>query len=108
LETLEITGSKRSSLLFKKIEVYKNRLEAKDWPLPKKTILLKDIICWTEINRKIRNTNILWQELTVYTSTTKYAIESRCWNNYNEMKDFLVKGKVRNSEKEKKIYDSFW
>lgn len=108
METLEIIGIKKSSLLFKKIDIFNDRIEAKDWPLPKKTILLNEITSWTEINRKIKNTNIVWQELTIYADKTKYAIESRCWQNYSEMKDFLVKGKVRDTEKEKKIYDSFW
>ena len=108
METPEIIGKKTSSLLFKRINIYNDRLEAKNWPFPTTIILFNNILSWTEVNRQIKNTNIVSQELTVYSSRTKYTIESCFWHNYNDVKDFLVKGKVRDAEKEKKIYDSFW
>lgn len=103
-----IIGNKRSKLYFNAIEIFKDRIEGKALLLPKKNIYFQDVLYWTEINKKIKNTNIIWCELTIYTSKTKYSIESLRWENYNEIKAFITKGKERNLEKEKKIYNSFW
>lgn len=103
-----IVGTRRSKLYFNTVEIFKDRIETKAPLLPKKTILLQDVLYWTEINKKIKNTNIIWTTLTLYTNKSKCYIESLRWENYNEMKAFLTKGKERNLEKESKIYNSFW
>ncbi len=108
MSTLILSGQKRSNLYFNKIDIYSDRLEGKALLLPRKTIQICDIISWIEINKKIRNTQVIWTELTIYTKKTSYTINSLRWHNYQEMKYILTKDKVRNTEKEEKIYKSFW
>lgn len=103
-----ITGRKKSKLYFNKIEIFEDRVEAKAPLLPKKMILLKDILYWTEINKRIKNTPVIWATLTVYSHKTKCSIDSLHWENYHEIKALLTHGKERNSKKEEKIYNSFW
>jgi hypothetical protein len=84
-------------------------VEIKGPLLPKKVILLDDITSWTEVNKKHKQAaNLTWVEVTVYTAKTKYMINSLHWKNFNELKEALVKGKTRDTEKEKKIYNSIW
>lgn len=107
METPIVVGQKRSSLYFNKINIFKDRMEAKGILIPKKTIFLKDILSWTEINRKQNPGNIQWTEFTIYTEKTKYVIATLHWNNYNEMKEALTAGVTRDTEKEKKIYEGY-
>lgn len=108
METPILSGNKRSRFYFNKIDIYSNRMEAKGILVPKKTILLNDIHSWTEINKKQNPGNITWTELTIYTNKTKYVIMTLHWNNYNELKEALTKGKKRDTEKEEKIYKSIF
>lgn len=107
METPILSGKKRSSLYFNKIDIYKDRMEQKGILMPKKIIYLKDILYWTEVNKRQNPGNISWTELTVYTEKTKYTIMTLHWDNYQELKQALTNGKTRNLEMENKIYNSF-
>lgn len=108
METPIVEGQKRSSLYFNKISIYHDRMEAKGILMPKKVFFLKDIISWTEINKKQDPGNIRWTELTIYTAKKKYVIMTLHWKNYETLKEILTHGKIRDIEKEKKIYNSIW
>ncbi len=108
MDTPTVSGQKRSSLYFNKVDIYSDRIEIKGLLLPKKVILRDEITSWTEINKKHKSANINWVEVTVYTNKTKYMINSLHWQNFNEMKEALTEGKTRDTAKEKKIYDSIW
>ncbi len=108
METPKVVGQKRSSLYFNKIDVYADRVEIKGLFLPKKIIMLEDIISWYEINKNLKAVGVIMQELTIKTAKTKYAIRSLNWSNYPEMRDSIVAGRMRDTEKEKKIYNSFF
>lgn len=108
MESPILTGQKLSKLNFMKMDIYADRLVAKNEFFMKKTILLNDITSWTEINRKISAGNITFTELTVYTDKTKHTINSLHWSNYAEIKELLTSGKTRDTAKEEKIYKSFW
>lgn len=104
-----VRGEKRSKFYFNKIEIYKNRMEAKGILMPKKIIYLNDITAWTEVNKQHRKAaNLKWTELVIYTSKTSYKIMTLHWNNYSQLKEALVKNKLRDPEKEKKILSSYW
>ena len=108
METPKIQGQKRSSLYFNKVDIYSDRLETKGLLMPKKVIPFADIISWTEINKKHAQAKLTWTEFTVYTAKTKYMISSLHWNNYDQMKAALSAGRPRDTEKEKKLYNSVW
>lgn len=104
METPILSGQKRSKFYFNKIDIFADRMEAKGALVPKKTIYLKDIDSWIEINRLQNPGNISWTEFTLFAGKKNYKIMSLHWNNYNEMRDLLTKGKHRDTEKERKIY----
>lgn len=108
MDTPILTGQKRSKLNFMKIEIYADRLEARNDFFVKKNIPLSEITSWTEINKRLNPGNINYTELTVYTDKTKYTINSLHWSNYAEIKELLTNGRMRDVEKEQKIYKSFW
>jgi hypothetical protein len=108
METPKLSGQKRSSLYFNKIDIYADRMEAKGIFVPRKVIQRKDILSWTEINKKHRTAPIAWTEFTIYTEKTKYMINSLHWHNFAEMKAELSAGKTRDTAKEEKIYKSIW
>lgn len=108
MDTPVLTGQKRSRFNFMKLDIYADRLFAKNEFFMKKIIPLNEIISWTEINRKISAGNITFTELTVYTEKTKHMINSLHWANYLEIKELLTNGKTRDTAKEEKIYKSFW
>jgi hypothetical protein len=108
METPIISGKRRSKFNFMKIEIYSDRIEARNDFFMSKTILLNEITSWTEINRKISAGNIRFTELTVYTNKTKHTINSLHWENYAEIREMLTQGKQRDTAKEEKIYNSFW
>ncbi len=108
MESPKLQGQKRSKLYFNKIDIYEDRMEAKGIFMPRKIILRKDILRWTEINRKHSNTGLSWLEFTVYTDKTQYMINSLHWHNYNAMKAELSADKPRDTAKEQKIANSFW
>lgn len=68
----------------------------------KNVIYIREITSWTEIYKE--NKNDKWQELTIYTDSTKYKIASSFYKNYSSIKNQLVKGRPRNTEKEHKYY----
>jgi hypothetical protein len=108
MDTPILTGQKRSKLNFMKIEIYADRLEARNDFFVKKNFLLSEITSWTEINKRLNPGNINYTELTLYTEKTKYTINSLHWANYAEIKETLTNGRKRDVEKEEKIYKSFW
>lgn len=108
MDTPILTGQKRSKLNFMKIEIYSDRLEARNDFFVKKTIPLGEIRLWTEINKRLNPGNINYTELTVYTDKTKHTINSLHWANYAEIREMLINGKERDTAKEEKIYNSFW
>ena len=109
MEQPVVTGQKRSKFYFNKIEIYKDRMEAKSILMPKKTIYLNEITSWTEVNKQHRKAaNLKWTELIIYTSKTSYKIMSLHWKNYLQVKEALVRNKHRDVEKEKKILASYW
>lgn len=108
METPILTGQKRSKLNFMKIEIYSDRIEARNDFFLKKNILLSEITSWTEINKRLNPGNINYTELTVYTDKTKHTINSLHWANYAEIRELLTNGKKRDVEKEEKIYKRFW
>lgn len=59
----------------------------------KKVIYLKDITTWTEIEKESKYSK--WTELTIYTERNKFKLSSSIYNNYPQLKSFLVKGKTR-------------
>lgn len=103
-----VEAQKRSSFNFMKITVYDDRLETKNMFFPTQVYYRKDIVSWTEINKKLRNNPLQWLEFTVYTSKRSYTIRSMHWNNYTQLRDELIQNVPRDTEKEKKIYKSFW
>jgi hypothetical protein len=108
MDTPILTGQKRSKLNFMKIEIYSDRLEARNDFFLKKNILLSEITSWTEINKRLNPGNINYTELTLYTDKTKHTINSLHWSNYVEIRELLTNDKRRDVEKEEKIYKSFW
>jgi hypothetical protein len=108
METPKVVGQKRSSLYFNKIDVYADRVEIKGLILPKKVIMLDDITWWTEINKNLKAVGVIMQELTIKTAKTKYVIRSLNWSNYPEIRDAIVAGRMRDTDREKKIYDSIF
>lgn len=108
MDTPILTGHKRSKLNFMKMEIYADKLVAKNEFFMKKTILLNEITSWTEINRKISAGNITFTELTIYTEKAKHTINSLHWTNYAQIRELLTNGKTRDTAKEEKIYKSFW
>ncbi|CAD7798953.1 hypothetical protein CHRY9390_00412 [Chryseobacterium aquaeductus] len=108
MDTPILSGNKRSSLYFNKIDIYADRMEAKGIFLPKKTIKRADILSWTSVNKKLNNGLVSWTEFTIYTAKTSYMIKNLHWNNYNELVANLSEGKVRDTAKEEKIYKSFF
>lgn len=108
METPILSGQKRSKLNFMKIEIYSDRLEARNDFFLKKTIPLDQITSWTEINKRLNPGNITYVELTVYTDKTKHTINSLHWSNHVEIRELLTRGKTRDTAKEEKIYKSFW
>jgi hypothetical protein len=108
METPILSGQKRSKLNFMKIEIYSDRIEARNDFFLKKNILLSEIKSWTEINKRLNLGNINYTELTVYTDKTKHTINSLHWSNYAEIREFLTNGRTRDVEKEEKVYKSFW
>ncbi|MCU0237939.1 MAG: hypothetical protein MUC29_00725, partial [Pyrinomonadaceae bacterium] len=104
METPILSGKKRSRLNFMKIEIYQDRVEARNDFFLKKNIKLDEIKSWTEINKKINPGNINFTELTIYTDKTKYSINSLHWENYVEIREMLTQDKQRDTEKEQKIY----
>lgn len=108
MNTPILSGQKRSKLNFMKIEIYADRIEARNDFFLKKHILLSEITSWTEINKRLNPGNINYTELTVYTDKTKHTINSLHWSNYAEIREFLTNGRKRDVEKEEKVYKSFW
>jgi hypothetical protein len=108
MDTPKVVGQKRSSLYFNKIDIYADRVEIKGLFLPRKIIMLNDITWWTEINKDLKTVGVVMQELTIKTAKTKYVIRSLNWSNYPEIRDSIVSGRTRNTERENKIYNSIW
>lgn len=108
METPILIGKKRSKLNFMKVEIYSDKVEVRNDFFLKKTIPLADIISWIEINKKLNPGNITYVELTLFTNKTKHTINSLHWENYVEIREMLTNGKQRDTEKEQKIYNSFW
>jgi hypothetical protein len=85
------------------LHIYQDRLEIISiFGSIKKTIYLREITSWTEIYKE--NKKDKWQELTIYTDTTKYKITSSFYKNYSSIKNQLIKGKPRDSKKEHTYY----
>lgn len=85
LETLELDSER---LVVKSILQY-----------PKKTIYLRDIISYNEIEKE--NKSGKWFDLTIFTQTENYKISSSVISNYHQFKPILTKGKPRNIHSEK-------
>lgn len=85
LETLELDSEK---LVVKSILQY-----------PKKTIYLRDIISYNELEKE--NKSGKWFDLTIFTQTENYKISSSVTSNYQQFKPILIKGKPRNIHSEK-------
>jgi hypothetical protein len=89
-----------STLKIDKLFIYNDRLEVLSlFNSVKKVIYLNEITTWTEIEKE--NKYYKWQELTIFTDTTKYCIVSNYYSNFLALKKALTKGKPRNHEKEK-------
>lgn len=82
-----------------KLFIFKEYLEIKSiFGNTKRIIHLDKIITWTEIEK--RNKYLTWTDLTLYTEQNKYKFTSSYYNNYTEIKNVLVKGKPRDSQKQ--------
>lgn len=64
----------------------------------RKTIFLKDILYYTEIEKETENSK--WYQLTVYTTNQKIKIQSNLNSNYNDIYRVLVNGKIKNTHLE--------
>jgi hypothetical protein len=81
-----------SILAFDSILIYKDRVEIKSiLGFLKRTIYLKDIVGYTEIEKK--NKYLTWTDLTIYTDRTKYKLSSNLYSNYIQLKFALISGK---------------
>jgi len=64
----------------------------------KRTIYISDIVTWTEIKKE--NKHIIWSDLTIYTSKSKYVILSSIYTNYPAIKKAITKGIKRDLERQ--------
>ena len=87
----------------KKITIYNNRLEVKEFLIPTKVFLLDEIDSWSEVQVVQNPGNIRYLRLTVYTKKKQYRILSLYWQNYTELRDTLIQGKNQIDEIPEKV-----
>jgi hypothetical protein len=81
------------------LEIYKDRLEVKTiLGFTKRTILLNDILYWTEIDKHTRY--VRYTDLAIYTERSKFTISSTIYNDYESIKIELTRRKKRDVAKE--------
>jgi hypothetical protein len=64
----------------------------------KKIIYIQDITIWTEVEKE--NKHLKWKELAIYTTQTKYQLNSSIYTNYPQLKTALILGKPRDLQKQ--------
>lgn len=64
----------------------------------KREINLDDIIRWKEIHKKDKYDS--WYELTVFTANTRYKLSSNLYDDYEQCRQALIRGKKRDHEAE--------
>lgn len=98
----QLLGKPVSKGNLKKITIYSDRLEAKEFLTPMKVFPLNEIISWSEV-RVIQNPgNIHYLRLKIYTEKKQYTILSLHWQNYTELRDVLIEGKSHIDEASEK------
>lgn len=85
----------------KKITIYSDRLEAKEFLSPIKAFPLDEIKAWSETQVIQNPGNIRYLRLTIYTQTKQYSILSLYWQNYMDLRNILTYEKKQVDEKPK-------
>jgi hypothetical protein len=84
------------------LEIYKDRIEIKSlFGKTKQPIYRKEITSWTETDHRSKGKS--WQALTLYLGEKKYSLSSNIYKNYDQIKEELVQGIMRDSELEQTL-----
>lgn len=91
----------RALLKLEGYHLYKDRLEILSLTgNPKRTVYYKDIDGYAELDKAERSAR--WKHLVLYTTHGNCEISGRYYTNYEEMKQRLIEGKVKDAEAENK------
>lgn len=74
----------------KKIVIYSNRFEAKDFITPKKIFYFNEIDSWSEVQVVQNPGNIQYLRLRLYTGKRDYTILSLHWKNYEDIRNRIT------------------